>query len=818
MTKLLYLLTILFAAHSVAGENIALHKSATLHVAPNYSLSADADDALQLTDGKQAPQMWADKQSVTWSSKAGVPITIDLGQIENIGEIHFSTAGRYASAVFWPSELCIFLSSDGKTWSYAGDIIEQARADGILPPELAGKNTMTHVFKSRPVLAPARYIGIVGRATGKFLTCDEIQVMSASEIAEPATPMPTAHGIEGMQKLFQEHLIIKGITSRITNDRRALEERIEKSSLGNAQKQSLRQRVGSIPVTTYQFGNLNPAAFRTVFPLNEEHRQIFETQAELWRMEGVEQPRIASAPRYDWLPPIHALDAPVEGLNVKLLREEKRPAMLLVSNPRPEPVTFRLAVKLPESARVQNIPLVSAWTDTREGIAVADALLPLNEGDQFTVPSGMTAKLWLNFDSHGAAAGLHEGAIELSAPDFRETIALNVDVSPVVLKRTPLAIGLWDYILSGPLYGVTSENYERSLAFLKAHEINVAWIGSGALPWPAKLNTQKLDQHFSALAKKIKTAWGEAEYYMIFLGERKSLAGAEAGSEAFNKNVAVWLHAMENAFERAGIAPEKLFLLTVDEPSTEAKAHLSAVWAKAIISSKSRIRTFTDPVGKDMQKGEYMELADIVSPHMQMLYHAGADAMAYFQDLAEKGKTLWFYACSGPVRLADPAAYYRLAPWFAFQSNGSGLGFWAFGDLGGGDSSWNEYTTGRTSYSPVFLGPDSVDTSIHWEALMEGRQDYSYFHMLRDRAKSHPRYAEQVARLLEDAAHQLKKFPEAKGGDALASGFWREASGSAALDEIRLRAIALLEDMETDTAPPRKRWWDFFTGLREIFD
>lgn len=819
MLKSVLLFTTLWAAQAIADENLALHRKATIHTQPNYSLSTDANDALQLTDGKYAPGMWTSKESVTWVAKGCVVVTIDLEKTENIGEVRFSTAGRRAAGVLWPSELCVFLSEDGKTWSYAGDIVEQAKEAGTLPAELPPDNAqVAHVFKSRPILAPARFIGIVGRADGKIFTCDEIQVFAAETTAEPANPLPVAQGVEGMEALFQEYLVIKGVQSRIAEDRRLLKEQIEKSSLDDAQKQSLRERLEKISTTTYAYGQWNPATFRTVFPLNDEHRQLFEIQAELWRMAGADQPQITSFGRYDWLPHFHSWPTGKANLEIKLLRKEKRSAMLLVSNPRPEPVTFRVHAQLPEAAQTRYSFLMSPWTDTHEKIAVADALLPLGAGNEFTVPAGMTTKLWISFDSHGADAGIHEGAVVLDAPGFQETIPLKITVSPVALKPTPLAIGGWDYLLSAPLYGITAKNYESVMMFLKAHGINVAWLASGALPSPGDMSdTKALERNFSSLANRILKAWPEADYYTFFMNVGTSFAGAEMGSDSFNVKVAEYVRVMEKAFEQAGIAPEKLLLLTVDEPYTEERAERSAAWAKAIASARGRIRTFTDPTwsAEKFSPREYMELADIVSPNIQLTLADGDKAKAYFEELGKRpGKALWFYICSGPTRVADPVAYYRLASWFAFLNGGNGLGFWSFGDTGGAKSSWNEYISGSVSYVPFFLGVDGVDTSIHWEAMMEGRLDYSLFHMLKEAEQTDNG---QITQLLKDIAKQPKRIPKVVGGDRFSDGYWQENISNQTVDDLRLRAIVLLEESDNNASPSGKDGWNFLQKVKEFF-
>src|SRR3990172_3350764 len=76
-------------------ENIALHKPYTLSPLSHWwGITADAGDATQLTDGMYTVgYLWAENTTVGWDgAKEGVAITIDLGKVEPIKGISFSTA------------------------------------------------------------------------------------------------------------------------------------------------------------------------------------------------------------------------------------------------------------------------------------------------------------------------------------------------------------------------------------------------------------------------------------------------------------------------------------------------------------------------------------------------------------------------------------------------------------------------------------------------------------------------------------------------------------------------------------------------------
>ena len=78
--------------------NIAAGKPASFGSNPNYDLCTDAEDTLQLTDGRFAGRpVWVDKATVGWNNITPVVITIDLGSIQPISGASYSTAAGIAA-------------------------------------------------------------------------------------------------------------------------------------------------------------------------------------------------------------------------------------------------------------------------------------------------------------------------------------------------------------------------------------------------------------------------------------------------------------------------------------------------------------------------------------------------------------------------------------------------------------------------------------------------------------------------------------------------------------------------------------------------
>ena len=110
-----------------------------------------------------------------------------------------------------------------------------------------------------------------------------------------------------------------------------------------------------------------------------------------------------------------------------------------------------------------------------------------------------------------------------------------------------------------------------------------------------------------------------------------------------------------------------------------------------------------------------------------------------------------------------------------------------------GGSSWNEYATTATLYSPFFLSSDSVTSSKHVEAIREGVEDFEYLAMLRDRVdelgRNDPNHAglSEARALLDNAVTLVLQAPGA------ADTQWVPDKDRSAADRVRLAVADLLD-------------------------
>ncbi len=105
------------------SDNIALGASYTIDPSPNYGHCTDPDDLEQLTDGEYTEgYFWVHKSTVGWQEKAPSIFTLDLGAVQPIRGVSFSTAGGVAD-VEWPLTIRILVADVDEQFHEVGDLV-----------------------------------------------------------------------------------------------------------------------------------------------------------------------------------------------------------------------------------------------------------------------------------------------------------------------------------------------------------------------------------------------------------------------------------------------------------------------------------------------------------------------------------------------------------------------------------------------------------------------------------------------------------------------------------------------------------------------
>ncbi len=188
-------------------------------------------------------------------------------------------------------------------------------------------------------------------------------------------------------------------------------------------------------------------------------------------------------------------------------------------------------------------------------------------------------------------------------------------------------------------------------------------------------------------------------------------------------------------------------------------------WARAVKAGAPELLIFEDLLHAAPQKSEVpemFEICDIICPGRSAYAAGGKAAAEFYESLRRGGRALWFYSATDPSR---SALVFRRQQWSVWKARGTGTGYWSYGDAGGIGNSWNQIGAKRMIYSPLYIDSHSVTDGKQWLAIIEGRQDYEYLHMLQDKVQQLGD-AGQTSTALTRARQLLAVLPdEVIGGD-----------------------------------------------------
>ncbi|MBM3499654.1 MAG: hypothetical protein FJX74_13420 [Armatimonadetes bacterium] len=759
------------------GPNLALGKPYTLAPGPNYGYCTEPGDATQVTDGEYSVgYFWTQATTVGWTNAAYADITVDLGEVQPINGCSYNTAAGVAG-VSWPTLMMILVSDDGKTWFPGGDLVALASKFG-LPPD--GQYT-TFRFVTDDLKLHGRYFRLMV-AGGAYTFVDEVEVyqgppeLLAADLGDMMAEDP--------QELLVSQRVVSAVRGRLLKDTEALRREAGAEGVSAETKAWAGQEAERLTAAAMATpADLFPPNWRAIHPLTPTHAEIYRARARVKReaagLEGRALRQQWYGPPWDLIDPM-ALppdDSP-RSVSLDMMLGEYRSTAFNLTNLTDADITWdvgmafeELGGKTPDWVTVHQVE----WIETQAGIPVPDAL-PLAQrgaggGWQVRVPSGMTRQVWFTLHPTDVDPGAYRGLI--GASHSASTLEPGPPPMQVALRIHPLrlpeklscSLGMWDYSCSLN-YDLTAGNVDAAIANMREHFLDTPWNDPGCVPWPQGFDaegnlTGELDfDRFDGWVAD----WDGATNYAVFLAVGNSLAGVRLDDPRFPRAVGEWMRAWADHLRELGVDPSQLMLLLVDEPSgQEDLADTITAWADAINAAEPDIVVWEDPTYLEPEKAadtRLFEASDVLCPNLG-IFGGGTDAhRQFYEDLRQRGKTLWFYQCSGPAKTHDPYYYHRLQHWYAFKYGAVGSGFWAYGDASGAGTSWNELRVGRASFTPVYLDEDSVTDGKHFEAVREGLEDYELLRMLRDHAEKlaadgKAQRADQARSLLDEVIDEV---------------------------------------------------------------
>ncbi len=810
-------------AEAKGYTNVALGKPYTFSPAPTYNYCTDPGDKTQLTDGKRVEgYFWVQKGTVGWKGTGHALITIDLGKVEPIRGVSFRTAAGTAG-VGWPKQLSIFVSSDGKEYHTVGDLIELSARRGLPDP----MKYSVHTYWSDELKTKGRYVQIAVVLGSRYAFCDEIEVWRGEDAW---LDQPIGGKVVGNVKTYLRTAAATScVRRRMRMDADKIRKAIEASKMTAEKKAAALKKLDGLVGQIGSYHVEDPAKLRAVVPLNKLHEDILAINADVLQARGLKGLVVWQKNRWEPLGVLEAPDAPPAEpprLSIRMMRGEYRATAFNITNLSDHypdvviqfeggPGASRARRYVPEYATVHKVEHV----DTKQGIVVADALprAPMvDPGATLSIPRGTTRQIWITFRS----AGLRRGTVSGKLLVYRATragygaklveppipLALSLRVEPVDFPKHPtLSLGTWDYTNHPPYHrDLTAENVQAAIADAKAHFHDAPWATNNVMPWPKKenlddqgdLKPESLD--YSRFDKWFNDWKDYARRYMVFSNVPTHMVGRPMGKPEFDKLVGQYFKAWEAHLRKLGIKPNQVALLIRDEPHAESQHEHIIAWAKAIRAATDFFCIWEDPTDKKLgtpAQNRMLELCDAICPNLGIWNRLGKRAEEYYGKFVADGKReLWFYQCTGPVRLLDPYGYHRLQAWHCWVHGAVGQGFWAYADAGKGNP-WCEYLCEGTTYCPAYVAPDSITTSKHWEAVREGIQDYEYLVMLKRRIDELTRASkkspaiDRAKKLLVEGPRRVAVYERIP---------WHQPRDRSLADEVRLEildALLALKDL-----------------------
>jgi len=795
---LVALLTVAVMPGFASEVNIAKECPVTVSPSPNYGNTGNILSSL--TDGEHTSGvMWMQKGAVGWSEVPIVSITVDLKKVQPISGVSFST-GSGDDSVQWPGSLFIWVSDNGIDWHYVGDLISLSEKQGVPQAE----NYADYTFSFHGLRTKGQYIRICAIPGNAFIFCDEIEVYKGGNdlLSLPTIGKP----IQDTDAKIREMYFSSRIIYRLSHDADAVQHAILLSAISNSRKKLLLSRLDEIAALIPAINRQETNDFESVLPIDNNDVGIFAVYGSLLKLEGCPSLFAWKKDRYDFLKPaeVPGKSAKDVKLSISMMRNEYRSDAVLITNASNSDTEVKIKVEgipggsKPECLRLYAMP----WTDTAVGIPVSAALVPLkfsNGSYDLRLHAGMTSRLWATVNSQKLASGNYTGRLKIRSVEHMVIVPFEIHVSKVIMNRPRLSFCAWDYCFKTGSYAVNKDIYHDALAQMQSHYIDSPWIQGYDLPTPA---ADSYDSEGNLVKPLIfedfdrwVSLWHDARHYLVYPNSPTELCGYPMGSEGFNKRVGSWMKALATHMYSIGKRPEDLGLMIRDEPDEESQKVIIG-WAKAVKASNTGIQIYQDcntgMIPEKSTLADALRSADVTIPMLGAYYGGIPETQLFYQGQLKAGKKMWFYQCEGPGRMLDPYRYYRLGGWHCFKNGASGIGLWAFGDIGHYKNSWNQYSWVQNEYTPLFFRPNEITESISWEACREGIEDYEYLAMLKDAAA---RTKDPI--LTRQANQVLMEAPDAVCGKFKTFRYrWNANPESAKADIYRLKILHLLEKIK----------------------
>lgn len=715
-------------AVSAAPKNLILGKKLTYEQKPLYRLTHDANDAMDLTNGKyRNDDIWFYKDSVGWYGEPYVSIIIDLGKNSSIDKVRIHLAQGHGS-VHFPERILFLAGHAPDNFKLVCDIIADNKA--IIPPYEKGRHR-AFLESKRHVNFKARYIKLIAfpEKDSTYFFTDEIEVIEGKPNA------PSLYTGDGFKGSTAEYIKFMRLEKRLNDDAAQIQAnaKIAKSKYSVAPlKNKLRVNYKKYMTVTKK---------DTDFPVNLAQKELAAANQQIMQGAGLKGIVMWSAVRWDLF---NSFSYPVDNpacREVKISAGEIRNLPLNFSNA--EATAQNLSFKVTSPFPVTILRGYSA--DDANNFFNSNRLekqTPVNGSYQAQMLPGESIQYFVKV---AVPAGTKPGKYTITANANGVSKKFTLTVGKLKFPaELSTEYGTWDYLntLGCHAQTVDKSNLDAAMKLIREYQMNVSWGHEAALPkaFPDMFDDQDnlvkpLD--FTGFDRWLNTMTGFKRYALFGGGNLKSRlnVGFEPLQDRarFMKRMISYLSAIANHIEKdLNMDLDKFMVHFIDEASTEKQKAILAAWTEAITRSKSasgkKLASFGNPFFKKYELYSYPEI-DMFQPSNSACSKEVILHLMSVNSVRSPNARFGLYSCANRARERDPYIYYggtfRLG--FLFD-NYVGSSFW---NLATGPRNVSEYDYTGRYFSPWYFKGNEIFTSRQYEAIWEGRSDYEYLALLK---------------------------------------------------------------------------------------
>lgn len=720
-----------------AVNNVAYGKRYTLTPMPNYPLTADVGDEVQLTDGeKSSGRLWTTKKSVGWKDSGLIEIEIDLENDYLIDKVCFSIVRSSDSGISYPRSLDVLISLDRLQYRIATSFSIQ---------NTTGEHKKRRICADDNVLN-GRYVMLLIQPSGSrgFTFLDEVEVYSLDEKIE-----------RGNTRTINAPMISTYLKEKASFEKRkySLLSLVEK--IDTLKYEDLRVKKDKLLVALTQI------RFASDANLNDYEKKIYRLNQERISTE-ISQPTLIWQ-KNPWLK-FRSIEYQVknellrQGLRFDLVKKGSAYDSLVITNNTVVDKKIEISVEGEEVVSGTAIDLyeVGEVISALDYDQFGDALLPL-ENRALHIRPGESKQIFIEISSISDVAGIYRNNLivseftEVDNNEYRIPVESEVLNLKIRQERRP-NVNAWAYS-NTPIAEIDQSS---TISDLVKHQVNTVVYHPHQLPWPVFDDHGRVNDYKKEDFDKTSVLYEEMAMRLFFMNFNDKSVRSFNGRYTFlgrrwKEIFKVWIQNWVEVMKGNGLTYSEFAFYPFDEPSSNEEIEFLLEVARLIKEVDENVLIYTtkgrlDRVDLLRAKG----LLDIIQTLVTDL-DAITLSLARSMDIE-----LWSYSAEGGGKAASPNEFYRAQSWKAFELGLTGVGFWAYGDTGPVGQAWDDFDGKRPDYAVVYEGNKKPISSKRWKAWKLGVEEFTLLRTYRNEIESEK--IVDIVKAANDPTYGSKRF------------------------------------------------------------